>query len=78
MLNIFRSEINEKLLTTDRERISVTDLLLKACATTLRAHPEVNAAWVLTRSFDTGGSRSPLASPHGSCLFRLLMTPIVS
>jgi pyruvate dehydrogenase E2 component (dihydrolipoamide acetyltransferase) len=39
-----RSEINESL-TTDRERISVTDLLLKACATTLRAHPEVNAAW---------------------------------
>jgi pyruvate dehydrogenase E2 component (dihydrolipoamide acetyltransferase) len=39
-----RSEINESL-TTERERISVTDLLLKACATTLRAHPEVNAAW---------------------------------
>ena len=27
------------------ERVSLTDLLVRACAVTLRAHPEVNASW---------------------------------
>lgn len=40
----FRSEINERLAATG-DKISLTDLLTRACALTLRAHPEVNASW---------------------------------
>ncbi|HET8599509.1 MAG TPA: dihydrolipoamide acetyltransferase family protein, partial [Segeticoccus sp.] len=40
----FRRQVNDSLA-ADEERVSVTDLLVRACAVVLRAHPEVNAAW---------------------------------
>ncbi len=40
----FRAQVNDQLA-EDGMRISVTDLLIRACAVVLRAHPEVNAAW---------------------------------
>jgi pyruvate dehydrogenase E2 component (dihydrolipoamide acetyltransferase) len=40
----FRGEINERLA-ANGVNISVTDLLVRACAVTLRAHPQVNASW---------------------------------
>jgi pyruvate dehydrogenase E2 component (dihydrolipoamide acetyltransferase) len=40
----FRKQLNEQL-TDDGVRVSVTDLLVRACAVALRSHPEVNAAW---------------------------------
>ena len=40
----FRAEINERLAATG-DKISLTDLLTRACAVMLRAHPEVNASW---------------------------------
>jgi pyruvate dehydrogenase E2 component (dihydrolipoamide acetyltransferase) len=40
----FRVQANEQL-PAGAARISVTDLLVRACALTLRAHPEVNASW---------------------------------
>ncbi|MDN5906000.1 MAG: 2-oxo acid dehydrogenase subunit E2, partial [Micrococcaceae bacterium] len=39
-----RAEINERFADTGT-RISVTDLLVKACALTLEDHPQVNASW---------------------------------
>lgn len=43
-LMVFRAEINERLAATG-DKISLTDLLTRACAVMLRAHPEVNASW---------------------------------
>src|SRR5699024_6052399 len=43
-LMAFRAEINERLAATGAQ-ISLTDLLTRACAVMLRAHPEVNASW---------------------------------
>src|SRR5699024_9944494 len=43
-LMAFRAEINERLAATG-DKISLTDLLTRACAVMLRAHPEVNASW---------------------------------
>lgn len=40
----FRAEINERLAASGT-RISVTDLLVRACAVTLRAHPQANSSW---------------------------------
>lgn len=40
----FRSEVNEQLATVDN-KASVTDLLIRACALTLREHPQVNSSW---------------------------------
>lgn len=40
----FRAQVNEQLA-TDGAKVSVTDLLIKACAAALRAHPEVNSSW---------------------------------
>ena len=40
----FRAEVNERLAQTD-DKVSLTDLLTRACAMMLRAHPEVNASW---------------------------------
>lgn len=40
----FRSEVNERLARTG-DKVSLTDLLTRACAVMLRAHPEVNASW---------------------------------
>jgi pyruvate dehydrogenase E2 component (dihydrolipoamide acetyltransferase) len=43
-LQRFRAEVNERLA-AEGTRVSVTDLLLLACARTLRAHPQANASW---------------------------------
>ncbi|MEO8750716.1 MAG: dihydrolipoamide acetyltransferase family protein, partial [Allobranchiibius sp.] len=40
----FRAEVNTQLA-ADGVKITITDLLIRACAMVLRAHPEVNAAW---------------------------------
>ncbi|MDQ2849321.1 MAG: 2-oxo acid dehydrogenase subunit E2 [Actinomycetota bacterium] len=40
----FRAEVNTQLA-ADGVKITITDLLIRACAVVLRAHPEVNAAW---------------------------------
>lgn len=40
----FRASANERL-SVGGTRISVTDLLVRACALTLRAHPEANSSW---------------------------------
>ncbi|GAA4917548.1 dihydrolipoamide acetyltransferase family protein [Streptomonospora salina] len=44
-LKAFRSQINAQLESTG-DKISFNDLIVKACATTLRTHPEVNRSWV--------------------------------
>lgn len=43
-LNALRQQINDSLESSG-QRVSVTDLLVKACAVALREHPEVNAAF---------------------------------
>ena len=40
----FRAEVNGAAAEGD-EKVSVTDLLVRACAVTLRAHPQVNSSW---------------------------------
>ena len=40
----FRAEVNDRLAHTGT-KVSVTDLLVHACAVTLRAHPQVNSSW---------------------------------
>jgi len=40
----FRAEVNATLADTDG-KVSVTDLLVRACAVALRAHPQVNSSW---------------------------------
>ncbi|TQN28514.1 pyruvate dehydrogenase E2 component (dihydrolipoamide acetyltransferase) [Haloactinospora alba] len=44
-LRSFRSQVNEQLADTG-VKVSFNDLIVKACATTLRQHPEVNTSWV--------------------------------
>jgi pyruvate dehydrogenase E2 component (dihydrolipoamide acetyltransferase) len=44
----FRADINAQL-GEPGPRISVTDLLVKACATALRTHPQANSSWDNTR-----------------------------
>ena len=39
-----RAQLNEQLAATGT-KLSVTDLLIRACAVELRAHPDVNASW---------------------------------
>jgi pyruvate dehydrogenase E2 component (dihydrolipoamide acetyltransferase) len=39
----FRAQANDQL--TGETRVSVTDLLVRACALALRAHPALNASW---------------------------------
>jgi pyruvate dehydrogenase E2 component (dihydrolipoamide acetyltransferase) len=39
-----RAELNQRLA-GDGTKLSVNDLLVKACAVTLRAHPELNVSW---------------------------------
>ncbi len=41
-----RGELNEQLLATGRPKVSVNDLLIRACALALREHPTVNASYV--------------------------------
>ena len=40
----FRTEVNDRLA-ADGTKVSITDLLVRACAVTLRAHPQVNSSW---------------------------------
>ncbi|MDN5790082.1 MAG: 2-oxo acid dehydrogenase subunit E2, partial [Micrococcales bacterium] len=40
----FRAEVNAQLA-ADGVKVTVTDLLIRACAVALRAHPEVNSSW---------------------------------
>jgi len=40
----FRAEVNGAAAGTD-VKVSVTDLLVRACAVTLRAHPQLNSSW---------------------------------
>lgn len=44
----FRDQVNTDLAAT-KVRVSVTDLLVKACAQALTVHPEVNSSWAETR-----------------------------
>ncbi|GIH71793.1 dihydrolipoamide acetyltransferase family protein [Sphaerimonospora thailandensis] len=44
----FRAEVNTRLGERG-PRVTVTDLIVKACAIELREHPEVNASWADTR-----------------------------
>ncbi|MUL41272.1 2-oxo acid dehydrogenase subunit E2 [Streptomonospora sp. PA3] len=44
-LKAFRAQINTQLEETGT-KVSFNDLIVKACATTLRTHPEVNRSWV--------------------------------
>ncbi|GAA1430913.1 pyruvate dehydrogenase complex dihydrolipoamide acetyltransferase [Microlunatus lacustris] len=40
-----RAELNQRLQAADREKVSVNDILVRACALALRAHPHVNASF---------------------------------
>lgn len=40
----FRAEVNQRYA-EGNVKVSVTDLLVRACATTLREHPKINASW---------------------------------
>ncbi|MGH3277107.1 MAG: dihydrolipoamide acetyltransferase family protein, partial [Streptosporangiaceae bacterium] len=40
----FRAEINDRLAGAGM-KVSITDLLIRACAVTLRKHPQVNSSW---------------------------------
>lgn len=40
----FRTEVNERLAATGT-KVSVNDLLIRACAATLHAHPQINSSW---------------------------------
>ncbi|WP_067968150.1 dihydrolipoamide acetyltransferase family protein [Nocardiopsis trehalosi] len=52
-LKAFRAQINEQLADTG-VKVSFNDLIVKAAATTLRAHPQVNASWVDDRLLQHG------------------------
>ena len=41
-----RTDLNEQLAATGRPKVSLNDLLIRACALALRAHPLVNASYV--------------------------------
>jgi pyruvate dehydrogenase E2 component (dihydrolipoamide acetyltransferase) len=41
-----RTDLNEQLVATGRPRVSLNDLLIRACALALREHPLVNASYV--------------------------------
>ncbi|MHB2028951.1 MAG: dihydrolipoamide acetyltransferase family protein [Acidimicrobiales bacterium] len=41
-----RSDLNQQLAATDRVKVSLNDLLIRACALALREHPLVNASYV--------------------------------
>ena len=41
-----RTDLNEQLAATGRTRVSLNDLLIRACALALREHPFVNASYV--------------------------------
>lgn len=41
-----RTDLNAQLLLADRPKVSINDLLIRACALALREHPEVNASYI--------------------------------
>jgi pyruvate dehydrogenase E2 component (dihydrolipoamide acetyltransferase) len=41
-----RTDLNEQLIATGRTKVSLNDLLIRACALALREHPLVNASYV--------------------------------
>jgi pyruvate dehydrogenase E2 component (dihydrolipoamide acetyltransferase) len=41
----FRAELNKQLVAGTGTKVSLTDLLIRACAVTLRTHPQVNSSW---------------------------------
>jgi pyruvate dehydrogenase complex dihydrolipoamide acetyltransferase long form len=41
-----RGDLNDQLLATGRSKVSINDLLIRACALALREHPTVNASYV--------------------------------
>ncbi|MHB1209334.1 MAG: dihydrolipoamide acetyltransferase family protein [Acidimicrobiales bacterium] len=41
-----RSDLNDQLVATGRAKVSVNDMLIRACALALREHPLVNASYV--------------------------------
>ena len=41
-----RTDLNEQLVATGRPKVSLNDLLIRACALALREHPLVNASYV--------------------------------
>jgi pyruvate dehydrogenase E2 component (dihydrolipoamide acetyltransferase) len=41
-----RGELNKQMLATGRAKVSVNDLLIRACALALREHPLVNASYI--------------------------------
>ena len=45
-----RIDLNERALAAGQSKISVNDLLIRACALALREHPEVNASYVSDES----------------------------
>ncbi len=45
-LGTMRGELNRQLAAVGRPKVSVNDLLVRACALTLREHPMVNASYV--------------------------------
>ena len=57
----FRAQLNERRAAD--VKVSVTDLLIKACAVALAAHPETNVSWDQTRSSVTAVSTSASRSP---------------
>lgn len=44
-LMVLRADLNRQLATADRPKVSVNDLVVRACALALRAHPLVNASY---------------------------------
>jgi pyruvate dehydrogenase E2 component (dihydrolipoamide acetyltransferase) len=57
----------------DEDKLSINDFLIKACASALKAHPDVNAAWMDTfiRRYNYVDISVAVATPNG------LITPIV-
>ncbi len=41
-----RTDLNAQLVLADRPKVSINDLLIRACALALREHPEVNASYI--------------------------------
>jgi pyruvate dehydrogenase E2 component (dihydrolipoamide acetyltransferase) len=41
----FRADLNARLVPAGGPKLSLNDLLVKACATALRAHPQINVSW---------------------------------
>jgi pyruvate dehydrogenase E2 component (dihydrolipoamide acetyltransferase) len=61
-------------LLPDGEKLSINDFIIKACATALRQHPDVNSAWMDTfiRQYNYVDISIAVATPNG------LITPILA